>query len=371
MSLFSRARLALVVALWATRLGCAGRTIQAPQPPVSSWLVFESARPALIVEDRELAVKPGPVLVSFSAGAAGWVSTSGELKLLAGQAEILDRRPVQSAASLDFRLVASQVGALRVRARYRTRDFRSRSRAVLELTPGGARWRRIVEVENAGARAAHFDRIQLVEGGSRLSFAGSRLPPGASTRLEGPLLQGQVARRTVIDFTDSVEPTGSVRPDLRELPGSAKIAVAGRDALVLEPKLRRRLRAAEVDELILSEAGRNKRLDESTLQKLRDAGELAGRGRPEITGIRRRRELSYDASAHRLVEEIAIRVDNAGAEPVRVRIRESMHRGLNWTVAYLSDVSQREKEGPQVIALELNVPARGQRDVVYRVVYTW
>jgi len=89
-----------------------------------------------------------------------------------------------------------------------------------------------------------------------------------------------------------------------------------------------------------------------------------------IEGKRRRRELSIDLDARRLVEEFEIELTNQADHAVEVIVREHLYRGQNWTLAYYSepDVS---KEGPQKIAMKAKVPAKGSKRVVYRVVYWW
>lgn len=90
----------------------------------------------------------------------------------------------------------------------------------------------------------------------------------------------------------------------------------------------------------------------------------------QVTGKRERRELTIDNDRKRVVEEIALTIENARATPVEVVLREHLYRGENWTIAYRS-VFDIVKEGKQQIAMRLAVPARGKQTVLYVVVYSW
>ncbi len=89
----------------------------------------------------------------------------------------------------------------------------------------------------------------------------------------------------------------------------------------------------------------------------------------DVTGTRERRELTIDDENRRLVEEIAITLDNRRAHPVEVVVREHLYRGQNWTLAYHS-APEAAKEGAQQIAMRAKVPARSKLKIVYVVVYT-
>ena len=89
-----------------------------------------------------------------------------------------------------------------------------------------------------------------------------------------------------------------------------------------------------------------------------------------VTGARERRELTTDDDNRRLVEEFVITIDNQRPHKARVLLREHLYRGQNWTLAYHSAQSAA-KEGPQQIALRVDVPARSKLKVLYVVVYTW
>ena len=90
----------------------------------------------------------------------------------------------------------------------------------------------------------------------------------------------------------------------------------------------------------------------------------------DIEGRRRRRELTIDLDAKRLIEEFEIELISKADHPLEVIVREHLYRGQNWTLAYASDPGVA-KEGPQKIAMKARVPAKGKARVVYRVVYWW
>jgi hypothetical protein len=89
-----------------------------------------------------------------------------------------------------------------------------------------------------------------------------------------------------------------------------------------------------------------------------------------VTGTRERRELTVDDENRRIVEEFVITIDNRRPRPVTVLVREHLYRGQNWHLAYHS-APVAVKEGPQQIALRVEVPARGTLKILYVVVYTW
>jgi hypothetical protein len=89
-----------------------------------------------------------------------------------------------------------------------------------------------------------------------------------------------------------------------------------------------------------------------------------------IAGQRERRELTIDETNRRVVEEVAIAIDNHRSAPATVLLREHMYRGQNWNLAWWSTPGAT-KEGPQQIALRTTVPAKTKQRVLYVVVYTW
>lgn len=92
---------------------------------------------------------------------------------------------------------------------------------------------------------------------------------------------------------------------------------------------------------------------------------------PDVTGARRRTDYAIDHDATRLVEEITVRLHNAGARAADVLVREHLYRGQCWTLAFHSTGRRVAKEGLQQIGLGVTVPAGGEATVMYRVVYEW
>jgi hypothetical protein len=92
---------------------------------------------------------------------------------------------------------------------------------------------------------------------------------------------------------------------------------------------------------------------------------------PQLTGKRRQTDYSYSADTRRLVEEFRIEIRNRGESRTAVLVREHLYRGLNWALAFHNDVGKIAKTGPQEIEFDVDVPARGKVEIMYRVVYTW
>lgn len=101
---------------------------------------------------------------------------------------------------------------------------------------------------------------------------------------------------------------------------------------------------------------------------------------PDVTGERERTAFALDEvgiadgkgghSNRRLDEEFTITLTNAGDRAVQVLVREHLYRGKTWSLGYASAI-EREKEGDQQFFMKVEVPAKGETRVVYRVVYPW
>ncbi|HEY0254110.1 MAG TPA: hypothetical protein VGC41_21425, partial [Kofleriaceae bacterium] len=89
-----------------------------------------------------------------------------------------------------------------------------------------------------------------------------------------------------------------------------------------------------------------------------------------VTGHRKRRELTVDRTQNRAVEDFEITIDNAREHAVDVILREHLYRGQGWVLAYKS-VDQADKDGAQGFSMRTRVPAKAQQKVLYSVVYTW
>ena len=92
---------------------------------------------------------------------------------------------------------------------------------------------------------------------------------------------------------------------------------------------------------------------------------------PQQAGRRRQTDFSYSEVKKRLVEELRITIVNSNPAAARVLCREHLYRGLNWALAYHNDVGKLRKTAPQEIEFEVDVPAKAEIEIMYRVVYTW
>jgi hypothetical protein len=214
--------------------------------------------------------------------------------------------------------------------------------------------------------ARELGRVDLASGDTRLDLIanprpqamrtvlvydpiGTRLDHPGDTPVRDPLLG--VRPPPGIEVTESFEierdlmataslPEGPVRLFERHADGS--LAQLG-EARIFRPSTRK----ARVDTIPIGKAER-------------------------VTGKRERRELTIDDARKRLVEEIAITIDNQRDVPIEVVLREHLYRGETWTLAYLSiPVDRATQEGSQQVAMRLAVPPRSQRTLLYAVVYWW
>lgn len=89
----------------------------------------------------------------------------------------------------------------------------------------------------------------------------------------------------------------------------------------------------------------------------------------EIVGERKAVSCSVDERAHTVVEKLETRVDNKGARPVDVVVREFLWR---WPVWRLDAEDHRGvRAGPQTQEYRVRVPPKGSQTIRYSVVYTW
>ena len=86
----------------------------------------------------------------------------------------------------------------------------------------------------------------------------------------------------------------------------------------------------------------------------------------DVIGVRERRELTVDKQIH---EDFRITLTSKRGQPVEILLREHLYRGQNWTLAY--NPAGATKEGMQQIAMRVQLPARGQANVFYSVLYKW
>jgi hypothetical protein len=89
----------------------------------------------------------------------------------------------------------------------------------------------------------------------------------------------------------------------------------------------------------------------------------------EITGERRAVSCNIDERAHTLQEKIEVKIENKGAQPADVVVREFMWRWMVWRLD--SEDHKGVRVAPQTHEYRLRVPAKGTQSVTYSVVYAW
>lgn len=94
-------------------------------------------------------------------------------------------------------------------------------------------------------------------------------------------------------------------------------------------------------------------------------------GARHLTVRRKQTDFAVDLPGKRVVEEFTLTLTSTSTSELDVAVREHLHRGLNWTLAYWTPNAVVTKEQAQRIALRVRVPAKATRTVAYRVVYTW
>jgi hypothetical protein len=89
----------------------------------------------------------------------------------------------------------------------------------------------------------------------------------------------------------------------------------------------------------------------------------------DVVGERRQVDFKIDTSRKTMDEEIEIKVRNHKDEPVKVIVRESLFRGLQWRITKKSQ--DFEKVDAHTIHFPVTVPKDGETVVTYTVRYTW
>ncbi len=89
----------------------------------------------------------------------------------------------------------------------------------------------------------------------------------------------------------------------------------------------------------------------------------------DVVGERRQVDFKIDTTRKTMDEEIEIKVRNHKDEPVKVIIRESLFRGLQWTITKKSE--DFEKVDAHTIHFPVTIPKDGEAVVRYTVRYTW
>ena len=89
----------------------------------------------------------------------------------------------------------------------------------------------------------------------------------------------------------------------------------------------------------------------------------------DVVGERTQTDFSIDQRAHDMSESFRIELRNHKDEPVKVVVKENLYRWVNWKITRSSD--DYEKIDARTIHFEVEVPARGQKQVTYTVDYSW
>ena len=89
----------------------------------------------------------------------------------------------------------------------------------------------------------------------------------------------------------------------------------------------------------------------------------------DIVGERKQTDFAADFNARWITESFEIKVRNHKQEAVKLLIRESLFRWVNWEITKSSD--KWEKQDYRTIHFPVDVPAGGEKVVTYTVKYTW
>jgi hypothetical protein len=89
----------------------------------------------------------------------------------------------------------------------------------------------------------------------------------------------------------------------------------------------------------------------------------------DVVGERRQADFAVDGARDRMEEEIRIVLRNHKDEPVEVQVKENLFRWVNWEI--LAASHPWEKADARTIHFPVEVPARGEVELSYRVRYSW
>jgi len=89
----------------------------------------------------------------------------------------------------------------------------------------------------------------------------------------------------------------------------------------------------------------------------------------DVVGERRQVDFNIDTSRKTMTEEIEVKVRNRKDEPVKVIVKESLYRWVNWKI--VSSSAAFEKQDAHTIQIPVMVPADKEVVVRYTVRYTW
>lgn len=89
----------------------------------------------------------------------------------------------------------------------------------------------------------------------------------------------------------------------------------------------------------------------------------------DIVGERKQTNFNVDENKHEMTETIEVTLRNHKTTPAKVIVKENLFRWLNWSITESSE--KYEKQDSRTVHFPVEVPANGQKKVVYTVKYTW
>jgi hypothetical protein len=89
----------------------------------------------------------------------------------------------------------------------------------------------------------------------------------------------------------------------------------------------------------------------------------------DIVGERKQMNFNVDENKREMTETIEVTLRNHKTTPAKVIVKENLFRWLNWSITESSD--KYEKQDSRTVHFPVEVPANGEKKVVYTVKYTW
>lgn len=89
----------------------------------------------------------------------------------------------------------------------------------------------------------------------------------------------------------------------------------------------------------------------------------------DLKGTRRQSDFHIDMSQRTLTESFEIKLTNQKTQPVTISVIEPLYRGANWQIEQKS--ADYTKLDSRTIEFPVKVPAKGEAEVSYTVVYSW
>ena len=89
----------------------------------------------------------------------------------------------------------------------------------------------------------------------------------------------------------------------------------------------------------------------------------------DLSAERTRESFKLDRDGRTILETISLRLKNAKAAPVTVRVQERLGRWTDWEM--VSSSVPFEKRNSQTVSFDVPVPAEGENKLSYTVRYRW